>query len=101
MIIQILAGSLYFNKIIYQIQLTHQTARYLLKTICEVMSSKSLKFMPLNQPIESILRLITVTDHFDGKVYETMIDWASKEPLNGITLDVNPNRFRNENKVKL
>ncbi|PKY48239.1 hypothetical protein RhiirA4_404220 [Rhizophagus irregularis] len=44
---------------------------------------------------------LAVTDHFDGKVYETMIDWASKEPLNGITLDVNPNRFRNENKVKL
>ncbi|CAB4382963.1 unnamed protein product [Rhizophagus irregularis] len=41
MIIQILAGSLYFNKIIYQIQLTHQTARYLLKTICEVMSKLS------------------------------------------------------------
>ncbi|CAB4495643.1 unnamed protein product [Rhizophagus irregularis] len=39
MIIQILAGSLYFNKIIYQIQLTYQTARYLLKTICEVMSN--------------------------------------------------------------
>lgn len=35
-------------------------------------------------------------DHFDGKVYETMIDWASKEPLNGITLNVNPNRIRNE-----
>ncbi|EXX76685.1 uncharacterized protein OCT59_024117 [Rhizophagus irregularis] len=41
---------------------------------------------------------------YDGKVYETMIDWASKEPLNGITLDVNPNSevlFRNKNKAKL
>ncbi|GBC50424.2 uncharacterized protein OCT59_001575 [Rhizophagus irregularis] len=35
-------------------QLAHQTARYLLKTICEVMSSKIQKFMPLNQPIESV-----------------------------------------------
>jgi acyl-CoA oxidase len=41
---------------------------------------------------------------YDGKVYETMIEWASKEPLNGITLDVNPNSevlFRNESKAKL
>ncbi|CAG8443810.1 8214_t:CDS:2 [Funneliformis mosseae] len=42
---------------------------------------------------------------YDGKVYETMIDWASKEPLNGITLDVNPDSdvlIRNEtdNKTK-
>ena len=40
---------------------------------------------------------------YDGKVYETMMDWASKEPLNGITLDVDPNSdilFRNE-KAKL
>ncbi|CAI2172948.1 9687_t:CDS:2 [Funneliformis geosporum] len=37
---------------------------------------------------------------YDGKVYETMFDWASKEPLNEITLDINPNSevlFRNKN----
>ncbi|PKK74233.1 hypothetical protein RhiirC2_846998 [Rhizophagus irregularis] len=29
-------------------------------------------------------------------LYETMVDWDCKEPLNGITLNVNPNRIRNE-----
>ncbi|RIB24523.1 acyl-CoA dehydrogenase/oxidase [Gigaspora rosea] len=41
---------------------------------------------------------------YDGKVYETMIEWASKEPLNGITLDVNPysdKLFRNDVKAKI
>lgn len=44
---------------------------------------------------------------YDGKVYETMIDWAAKEPLNNITLDIkdiNPyseNFFRNDVKAKI
>jgi acyl-CoA oxidase len=38
---------------------------------------------------------------YDGMVYETMIDWASKEPLNGITLDVNPNSDTLFRKAKL
>lgn len=35
--------------------------------------------------------LSSALGRYDGKVYETMIDWASKEPLNGIILNINPN----------
>ncbi|CAG8665246.1 16109_t:CDS:2, partial [Dentiscutata heterogama] len=41
---------------------------------------------------------------YDGKVYETMIEWASKEPLNGVTPDINPYSeilFRNDVKAKI
>ncbi|CAG8803827.1 8367_t:CDS:1, partial [Racocetra fulgida] len=41
---------------------------------------------------------------YDGKVYETMIDWASKEPLNAITFDSNPyseDLFKNNVKAKI
>ncbi|GBC06010.1 hypothetical protein RclHR1_06560001 [Rhizophagus clarus] len=33
--------------------------------------------------------LSSALGRYDGKIYETMIDWATKEPLNGITLNVN------------
>ncbi|POG62924.1 uncharacterized protein OCT59_028044 [Rhizophagus irregularis] len=35
--------------------------------------------------------LSSALGRYDGKVYETMIDWASKEPLNGIILNIDPN----------
>jgi acyl-CoA oxidase len=35
--------------------------------------------------------LSSALGRYDGKVYETMIDWASKEPLNGIKLNINRN----------
>ncbi|CAI2166855.1 3243_t:CDS:2 [Funneliformis geosporum] len=48
--------------------------------------------------------LLSAIGRYDGKVYETMIDWASKEPLNGITLNVNPDSdvlFRNEKSYEI
>ncbi|RIA90727.1 acyl-CoA dehydrogenase/oxidase [Glomus cerebriforme] len=45
--------------------------------------------------------LCSALGRYDGKVYETMIDWASKEPLNGMTLDFNPNNDTFIRKAKL
>jgi acyl-CoA oxidase len=38
----------------------------------------------------SDFKLQSALGRYDGKVYETLCDWASREPLNRVTLNVNP-----------